>query len=143
MAHSPVLRDTCRARRAVLVTLLVAALCLPMIASAATGPWSGRWQRAAGEYGQGSPVFTLSQHGARVAGAFHWLGCGDQLGGSIAGKVQDGVLVATFRHKNTAGQLRLRLTKHGKAMAGTWKVTGGPCAGGAGPFHATYVGPLR
>jgi hypothetical protein len=70
-------------RSALLVVIL--ALGVAAAAQASSWSWTGRWQRAAGEYGAGSGVFTLTQKGTHVTGAYHWRGCTNVFGGSVVG----------------------------------------------------------
>ena len=129
-------------RRAVLLVLLLA-LVGPAVAHPSAWSWSGRWQRAAGEYGAGSGVFTLVQKGTHVTGAYHWRGCTNVFGGTVAGTAHGNTLIATFNHHGDAsGTLRLQLTDQ-HHIVGTFKVTSGTCAGTAGAFHATYLGKLK
>jgi len=129
-------------RRLALVAFLLA-LASAAVAQAASPSWSGRWQRAAGEYGAGSGVFTLVQKGAHVTGAYHWRGCTNVFGGSVVGTAHGTALTATFNHHGDAkGTLHLRLSADGRRITGTFKVTSGTCAGTAGAFDATYLGKL-
>jgi len=130
-------------RRAALLVVSFA-LVASAAAQASTWTWSGRWQRAAGEYGAGSGVFTLVQKGNHVTGSYHWKGCTNVFGGTVTGTAQGNTLVATFNHHaDASGTLRLRLTADHKHIVGTFKVTSGTCAGTAGAFHATYLGTLK
>jgi hypothetical protein len=130
-------------RRAGFVVLL--ALTFAAIAHAsATASWSGRWQRAAGEYGAGSGVFTLLQKETHVTGAYHWKGCAAVFGGSIVGTATGRALTAMFNHHGDArGTLQLRLSADGHHITGSFKVTAGTCAGAAGPFDASYIGKIQ
>jgi hypothetical protein len=59
--------------RRVGLLLVVCVLTASTVAQASkTASWSGRWQRAAGQYGAGSGLFTLSQKGTHVTGTYHW-----------------------------------------------------------------------
>lgn len=130
-------------RRIVLVALVLT-IAASAVAQAATWSWSGRWQRAAGEYGAGSGVFTLLQKGTHVTGTYHWKGCANVFGGSVAGTARGNSLVATFNHRGDArGTLRLRQSADRRHIAGTFRVTSGTCAGASGAFHATYLGKLK
>ena len=130
-------------RRAALLALVLA-LAVAVVAQASSWSWSGRWQRAAGEYGAGSPVFSLQQKGSHVTGTYHWKGCTNVFGGSVVGTANGNSLVATFNHHGDAhGTLRLHLSADRHHMTGTFNVTSGTCAGTAGPFHATYLGKLK
>jgi hypothetical protein len=130
-------------RRTALLALFLA-LAASAVAQAATWNWSGRWQRAAGEYGAGSGVFTLVQKGTHVTGTYHWKGCANVFGGSVVGTAHGNTLAATFSHHGDAsGTLRLRLSADRRHITGSFKVTSGTCAGTAGAFHATYLGALK
>ena len=131
-------------RRVLWIAVLASLISATVAGASASAPWSGRWQRAAGEYGAGSGIFTLAQNGKGVSGKYHWKGCAAVFGGTIAGTANGRSLTATFTHHGDArGTLRLHLSKDGRSITGTFKVTQGTCTGAAGPFHATYVGPLR
>jgi len=130
--------------RRILLLALVVILIVANVAAGASAPWSGRWLRAPGEYGAGSGVFTLVQHGNRVTGKYHWRGCTNVFGGSVSGTATGRTLKAVFDHHGDArGTLALRLSSDGRTISGRFKVTGGTCAGTSGRFDATYVGPLR
>lgn len=130
--------------RRVVVFVFLLTLIASTAAQAAGSPWSGRWRRAAGEYGAGSGVFTLVQRGNHVTGSYHWKGCTNVFGGTVTGTANGKSLTAVFSHHGDAsGTLSLHLSKNGHAISGTFKVTAGTCKGAAGAFDATYVGPLR
>ena len=130
--------------RRVVVLVFLVTLVASTVAQAAGAPWAGRWRRAAGEYGAGSGVFTLAQRGNHVTGAYHWKGCANVFGGTVSGTAKGRSLVAVFSHHGDAsGRLVLRLSTSGHTISGTFKVTAGTCKGAAGPFDATYIGPLR
>ena len=129
-------------RAAVLVLFL--ALAAAAVAQASTSSWSGRWQRAAGEYGAGSGVFTLLQKGTHVTGAYHWNGCAGLVGGSIVGTARGNLLVATFnRNGDARGTLRLHLSVDRHHISGTFRVTSGACPDATGRFDATYLGKIK
>ena len=129
-------------RRGLLV-VLVAALVAANVAVASPTLWSGRWLRAAGEYGAGSGIFTLVQRGTKVTGTYRWKGCSNVFGGTVKGVAKGRSLTAVFSHRgDTTGTLVLRLSKDGRKITGAFKVTGGTCAGTAGAFDATYLGRL-
>ena len=101
-------------------------------------------QRAAGEYGAGSGLFTLLQKGTHVTGAYHWKGCANLLGGSIVGTAHGNSLVATFNHHgDSRGTLRLHLSADRRHITGTFLVTSGACPDVTGRFDATYLGKLK
>jgi len=116
------------------------ALITANVGAAASASWTGRWRRAAGEYGAGSGIFTLVQHGNHVTGLYHWKGCTNVFGGTLSGTAKGRSLTAVFNHRGDAhGTLALRLSPNGRAITGTFKVTGGTCAGTTGAFHATRL----
>ena len=120
---------------------LLVVLAAVAVAQASAWSWSGRWQRAAGEFGAGSPVFTLLQQGNHVTGTYHWKGCTNVFGGNVVGTAHGSSLIATFNHHGDArGTLRLHLSADRHHITGTFKVTSGTCAGAAGAFDATYLG---
>jgi hypothetical protein len=130
-------------RRGVVLVLFLA-LAIAGAAQASTSSWSGRWQRAAGEYGAGSGLFTLLQKGTHVTGAYHWKGCANLLGGSIVGTAHGNSLVATFNHHgDSRGTLRLHLSADRRHITGTFLVTSGACPDVTGRFDATYLGKLK
>lgn len=130
-------------RRIALVVLFVA-LAATAFAQASTRSWSGRWQRAAGEYGAGSGVFTLVEKGTHVTGVYHWKGCTNVFGRTVVGTAHGNTLIARFNHHGDAGgTLRLRLSSDGHHITGTFKVTSGTCAGASGAFDARYLGKLK
>jgi hypothetical protein len=123
-----------------LVVAFVTALISASVAAASSVSWTGRWQRAAGEYGAGSAVFTLVQHGKHVTGLYHWKGCSNVFGGTVSGTATGRLLTAVFNHRGDAhGTLVLHLSANGRSITGSFKVTGGTCAGTTGAFHATRV----
>ena len=126
-----------------LLLALVTALIGANVAAASTAPWSGRWLRAAGEHGAGSGIFTLVQRGTKVTGTYRWKGCSNVFGATIKGVANGRSLTAVFSHRgDSTGTLALRLSKDGRKITGTFKVTGGTCAGTTGAFNATYIGRL-
>jgi hypothetical protein len=111
----------------------------------ASASWSGRWQRAAGEYGAGSGVFTLAQDGTHVSGTYHWKGCGAAFGGSVVGTATGRSLTAVFNRTGDArGTLQLLLSVDGHQISGSYKVTAG-CRNTypAGRFDASYIGKIQ
>jgi hypothetical protein len=130
-------------RRICLIAFAVLILTGAVAHASKAAPWSGRWQRAAGEYGAGSGAFTLVQKGTRVTGAYHWKGCSAVFGGRVVGTANGRSLSGTFAHGgDSRGTLRLRLSANGRRITGSFKVTSGTCAGAAGAFDASYLGKL-
>ena len=131
-------------RRAVILLALLTLILPSGTQAGAAASWGGRWQRAAGQYGAGSGVFTLAQKGMHVTGRYPWKGCAAVFGGSIVGTATGRSLAAMFNHKGDArGTLRLHLSSNGRHITGSFKVTAGTCAGTAGAFDATRLGKPR